>query len=98
MAVSEYGDTYGCGNNSDACLGLPGIEFALNFSKIHSCEGGNVAKVFAGGHHSFIVLDLVNPKKEPETQIEENLLTEINQEVEADIETDLLLQVNYTDT
>jgi alpha-tubulin suppressor-like RCC1 family protein len=38
-------------------LGLPGIENTFTFSKVHSCENVRVQKVFAGGDHSFILLN-----------------------------------------
>jgi hypothetical protein len=36
---------------------MPGLEFNLYFMKVHSCENVIVEKVFAGGDHSFILLD-----------------------------------------
>lgn len=87
IAVAADGTVYACGVNENGQLGLPGIENASVFSKVHSCENTAVQKVFAGGDHSFILLDHnFNREKEEDVAVPddhvnvdgEDLLEEIN--------------------
>ena len=48
---------YATGNNIKGALGLPGLDYAIWFSKVHTMQKGNCVKVFAGVDHSFILLD-----------------------------------------
>lgn len=36
LAVSDQGDVYATGNNAKGTLGLPGITYAIWFSKVHT--------------------------------------------------------------
>lgn len=68
LAVSDLGYTYACGDNKHSQLGLPGLEYSLHFAKVHSCENVVVEKVFAGGDHSFIMLDHHNTIRDREKE------------------------------
>ena len=68
LAVSDLGSTYACGDNKHSQLGLPGLEYSLHFVKVHSCENVVVEKVFAGGDHSFIMLDHHNTIRDREKE------------------------------
>jgi hypothetical protein len=73
LAVTTNGDVFACGNNQQGQIGLQGLEFSLYFSKVTSCESANVEKVFAGGDHSFLVLDGQFPKKKLDAQVNNEL-------------------------
>jgi hypothetical protein len=45
-------------------LGLPDKESRTVFSQVLSLMSVNVVKIYAGGFHSWVILDDVNPKKE----------------------------------
>ena len=62
LAISEDKTVFGCGNNQFGQLGLPGLSQCLWFSKIHTLENGRFNQVFAGGDHSFALLDFRQPK------------------------------------
>ena len=64
LAVSDQGQVYACGNNAKGTLGLPHIESVNWFSKVHTVQNGNAAKVFAGVDHSFVLLDQTKPIKD----------------------------------
>jgi alpha-tubulin suppressor-like RCC1 family protein len=65
IAVSADGDVYTCGSNQHGQLGLPGIENCITFSKVHSCQNVRVVSTFAGGDHSFILLNDHLKKRAP---------------------------------
>ena len=62
LAVSDAKHVYACGNNRVGQLGLAGLAQCFHFSKVHSLEQGRFAQVFAGGDHSFALLDMDKPK------------------------------------
>lgn len=43
-------------------LGLGDLEKRMSFVHVTALAGKNVAKIFAGGHHSWFVLSQENPK------------------------------------
>lgn len=61
LALSDQGKVYATGNNAKGTLGLPGLEYAIWFSKVHTLQKGNCVKVFAGVDHSFVLLDQHSP-------------------------------------
>ena len=61
LALSDQGQVYATGNNFKGTLGLPGLEYAIWFSKVHTLQMGKCVKVFAGVDHSFILLDQNSP-------------------------------------
>ena len=62
LAVSDAKHVYACGSNQFGQLGLAGLPQCFHFSKVHSLEQGLFSNVFAGGDHSFALLDKDNPK------------------------------------
>ena len=80
LAVVSTGDVYAAGSNQQGQLGLPGIENSDAFAKVHSCEKVKVQRCFAGGDHSFLLLNdylqkVVQPKDDianfiPEQEVE----------------------------
>jgi len=68
--VSDRGKVYATGNNPYGTLGLPGLPYALRFSKVHTVETAVTAKVFAGGDQSFVLLDPVTLTGDEDRDIE----------------------------
>lgn len=45
------------GSNERGQLGMPHVETIDLFSMLHTCENYRVSEVFAGGDHSFVLLN-----------------------------------------
>ncbi len=73
LAVAVNGDVYAAGSNTHGQLGLAGFETCDMFSKVHSCENVKVAEVFAGGNHSFILLNDYLKKGAPKADPDYNI-------------------------
>ena len=61
LAISTSGKVYASGNNAKGTLGLPNLDNAVWFSRIHTIESMKCKKVFAGVDHSFVLIDHVSP-------------------------------------
>lgn len=103
MAVAISGDIFVSGSNEKGQLGLPGVETCDMFTNLHSCENYCVSDVFAGGEHSFILLDgflkekdrwrepVVPPSDNDSQQSYDSIVQALSQ-------VSLTIQCNYTDT
>lgn len=61
LILTEKNYLYACGYNKYGQLGLGDYRGRKNFINIREASKLNIMKIFAGGHHSYIILD----KKEP---------------------------------
>ena len=59
LALASRGDVYACGNGKEGQLGLPDKEMRKIFTHVLSLMSVNAIKLYAGGLHSWIVLDEV---------------------------------------
>ena len=57
LALASSGDLYACGYGNHGQLGQGDKEARTGFVHVAALGGKNVWKVFAGGNHSFLVLD-----------------------------------------
>ena len=65
VALDNKNDVYACGSGQDGQLGLPNSEsMRKSFTHVLSLLSVNVVKIYAGGFHSWVVLDELFPKKE----------------------------------
>ncbi len=65
IILDNKSDVYACGSGIDGQIGLPDQDtLRTTFSMVLSLMSVNVAQVFAGGLHSFVVLDDIIPKKD----------------------------------
>ena len=63
MVLSQAGDVYVCGNNSDGQLGLGDTETQTGFQHLRTLADKNVYRIFAGGNHSWVLLDEIIPMR-----------------------------------
>ena len=64
LALTSEGNLYTCGNSSCGELGLGNEESHTRFTLISSVSKMSISKIFAGGYHSWIVLDYNQPYRE----------------------------------
>jgi len=64
LALTEVGDLYACGHALNGQLGLGEKQSKTSFTHISSLGPKNIFKVFAGGNHSWVVIDDVMPNRE----------------------------------
>jgi alpha-tubulin suppressor-like RCC1 family protein len=64
LAMTNKGDLYSCGYGQNGQLGLGEKESRTQFTHVHSVGNKNITKLFAGGCHSWVVLDSIVPIKE----------------------------------
>ncbi len=65
LILDSKGDVYACGSDLCGQIGMPDKETVrTNFSHVLSLMSVNVAQIYAGGLHSFVVLDEILPKKD----------------------------------
>ena len=57
------GNVYVCGSNQDGQLGLGDTETRKGFTHLRSLADKNVYRIFAGGNHSWILLDEIIPMR-----------------------------------
>lgn len=76
LAVSDRGQVYTTGHNECGTLGLPDLprDCANRFSKLHTASMAKVIKVFAGGDHSFLLLDPLTQKIEPAPEKNDSII------------------------
>lgn len=111
LAVTENGEVYACGYNKNGQLGLPDQKIRTSFTKVLSLQTVSVSNVFAGGAHSWALLDQNFPKRNAsdyeESKTEDDLsqtgtewvLSKDNTQMAAGVRIPpLLVQVNYSDT
>jgi alpha-tubulin suppressor-like RCC1 family protein len=64
LAMNTKNDVYACGSGQYGQIGLPDKEMRTSFAHVLSLMSVNAYKVFAGGNHSWIILDDMQPKKD----------------------------------
>ena len=61
--MTQSGDIYVCGSNRDGQLGLGDTETRTGFNHLKSLADKNVYRIFAGGNHSWVLLDEIVPMR-----------------------------------
>lgn len=61
MALINPYHVYVTGMGKHGQLGLGDLEKRMSFVHLKSLAGKNISRVFAGGHHSWFVIDQENP-------------------------------------
>ena len=61
LALTLKGDLYACGYGEFGQLGLSSNESKTQFTLVESIGDKNIDKIYAGGHHSWIILNDVDP-------------------------------------
>lgn len=56
LCLTERGDIYSCGYNAKGQLGLGIDKFVTHWTHVTELQARKVAKIFAGGDHSWCVL------------------------------------------
>jgi hypothetical protein len=64
LVLTEAGDLFSCGYGQYGQLGLKDGESKTMFHHVVSLGPRNIYKIFAGGNHSWIVLDDIIPVRE----------------------------------
>jgi alpha-tubulin suppressor-like RCC1 family protein len=57
LAITTKNDVYACGSGKNGQLGLPDKEMRTSFTHVLSLMSVNAFKLYAGGFHSWVVLD-----------------------------------------
>lgn len=63
LALTSRGDLYAAGHGAWGQLGLGETEIMPNFVHVSPLGPKNVKKIFAGGDHSWVILDENNPER-----------------------------------
>lgn len=63
MALTQAGDLYVCGSNQDGQLGLGDTEMRTGFQHLRTLADKNIYRLFAGGNHSWVLLDEIIPMR-----------------------------------
>ena len=63
VVVDEQGNVYTCGTNSNGQLGVGDTEPRTGFTFVNKLVGRNVSRVYAGGNHTWAILDAIQPFK-----------------------------------
>lgn len=61
LALTRNGDLYACGHGEYGQLGLGSTESKTQFTLVESIGDKNIDKIFAGGSHSWIILNDIDP-------------------------------------
>ena len=61
IASTQQGDVYVCGHNKEGQLGLGDTNTRTCFTLLESMQEKNVYRIFAGGNHTWILLDQYVP-------------------------------------
>lgn len=61
MALTANRDIYTCGHNAAGQLGVGDEDFRTVFTQVTALSGKNVAQIFAGGSHSWALIDYDEP-------------------------------------
>jgi len=62
---TQSGDIYACGSNKDGQLGTGDKESRATFTLLKSLDDKNIYRIFAGGNHTWILLDEFIPTRKP---------------------------------
>ena len=61
--MTQAGDIYVCGSNRDGQLGLGDTDTRTCFTHLKSLSDKNIYRIFAGGNHSWVLLDEIIPMR-----------------------------------
>ena len=92
LALTEKGDLYAAGHGAWGQLGLGKEDSMQGFTYISALGPKNIKDIYAGGDHSWVVLDGLNPEKSnysspsPLKDIASPILTRIKDDIEMDDE------------
>lgn len=64
LVLTERGDLYACGHGESGQLGIGDTEIIPNFTHVSPMGPKNIAKIFAGGNHTWALLDYQNPNRD----------------------------------
>jgi alpha-tubulin suppressor-like RCC1 family protein len=64
LVLLENGKLFSCGYGAFGQLGIGDTDIRSQFTEIKAMRNKNVAKIFAGGNHSWAILDSANPRRE----------------------------------
>jgi alpha-tubulin suppressor-like RCC1 family protein len=64
LALTESGDLYACGYGAHGQLGLGDKESKTQFTLVSQMQNKSITSIFAGGSHSWVVLNHMNPTRE----------------------------------
>jgi alpha-tubulin suppressor-like RCC1 family protein len=92
LVLTENGDLWAAGYGAHGQLGFGDKESKTSFTVVGSVANKNIDKIFAGGAHSWIVLNSMNPIRESGSQ-----LTIVNQQQHRDYSpSQLIPSFNHT--
>jgi hypothetical protein len=57
VIMTQQGDVYVCGSNTDGQLGMGDTEMRSGFTFLKSLGDKNVYRIFTGGNHTWVLLD-----------------------------------------
>lgn len=63
LALTQAGDLFVCGSNTDGQLGLGDTEMRTSFQHLRTLADKNIYRIFAGGNHSWVLLDEIIPMR-----------------------------------
>jgi hypothetical protein len=63
VIMTQQGDIYCCGSNTDGQLGMGDTEMRSGFTILRSVQEKNVYRIFTGGNHTWILLDEFIPQR-----------------------------------
>lgn len=63
LCMTEEGDVFACGSNKDGQLGVGDIDTRKGFTHVSSLTDKNIYRIFAGGNHSWVLLDEIIPMR-----------------------------------
>ena len=64
LVLTGKGDVWACGYGFFGQLGLGGDESHTTFTHVSSLGNKNITKIFAGGNHSWAIIDIAQPIRE----------------------------------
>lgn len=64
LVLTERGDLYACGYGLNGQLGLGDKESKTSMTFVQSFSRKNISNIFAGGNHSWVVLDEMMPVRD----------------------------------
>jgi len=72
LALTDSGNLYACGYGANGQLGLGDKESKTQFTLVTTLSNKNITQIFAGGAHSWVVLNGSNPLRESQPEEQAN--------------------------